>query len=64
MLFLTRILSGRSEGSLAAVVGIELPRLIHDVLRSEPGVIEAFEKVYGTKDLLVSFDAVNVTFPK
>ncbi|KAJ9127729.1 hypothetical protein QFC24_000012 [Naganishia onofrii] len=32
-------------------------------IRSEPGVIEAFEKVYGTKDLLVSFDAVNVTFP-
>lgn len=33
-------------------------------LASEPGVVTAFEKVYGTKDLIVSFDAVNVTFPK
>ncbi|KAL8279770.1 hypothetical protein RQP46_007865 [Phenoliferia psychrophenolica] len=32
-------------------------------IRSEPGVISAFEKVYGTEDLIVSFDAVNVTFP-
>ncbi|KAJ9113566.1 hypothetical protein QFC20_001917 [Naganishia adeliensis] len=32
-------------------------------VRSEPGVVSAFEKVYGTKDLIVSFDAINVTFP-
>lgn len=30
---------------------------------SEPGVIHAFEQVYGTPDLLVSFDAVNMQFP-
>jgi hypothetical protein len=33
-------------------------------VRGEPGVIEAFEKVYNDKDLLVSFDAINFTFPK
>ena len=32
-------------------------------IRQEPGVVEAFERVYDTKDLLVSFDAMNVTFP-
>ncbi|KAH8901715.1 hypothetical protein GQ53DRAFT_851727 [Thozetella sp. PMI_491] len=31
-------------------------------IRSEPGVINAFEKVYATKDLIVSFDAVNYGF--
>lgn len=33
-------------------------------IRGEPGVINAFEKIYGTEDLLVSFDAVNFGFPK
>jgi hypothetical protein len=33
-------------------------------VRGEPGVVEAFEKVYNDKDLLVSFDAINFTFPK
>ncbi|KAK4954199.1 hypothetical protein LTR10_007628 [Elasticomyces elasticus] len=32
-------------------------------VRSEPGVIDAFEKVYDDADLIVSFDAINVTFP-
>ncbi|EWZ30196.1 uncharacterized protein FOBCDRAFT_263786 [Fusarium oxysporum Fo47] len=32
-------------------------------IRQEPGVIEAFERVYDTKDLIVSFDAVNTSFP-
>ncbi|CAK7204854.1 hypothetical protein SEUCBS139899_007616 [Sporothrix eucalyptigena] len=32
-------------------------------IRTEPGVVEAFEKVYGDKDLIVSFDAVNFGFP-
>lgn len=30
-------------------------------VRSEPGVVGAFEKLYGTEDLIVSFDAVNVS---
>jgi hypothetical protein len=33
-------------------------------LRQEPGVVGAFEKVYGTDDLIVSFDAVNISFAK
>ncbi|KAH6898321.1 hypothetical protein B0T10DRAFT_504891 [Thelonectria olida] len=31
-------------------------------IRSEPGVVGAFEQVYDTQDLLVSFDAINVGF--
>lgn len=31
-------------------------------IRSEPGVIAAFEKVYNTPDLIVSFDAINIGF--
>ncbi|EHA46828.1 hypothetical protein MGG_08779 [Pyricularia oryzae 70-15] len=31
-------------------------------IRSERGVVEAFEQVYGTEDLLVSFDAINYGF--
>ncbi|KAJ5536247.1 hypothetical protein N7513_009433 [Penicillium frequentans] len=32
-------------------------------IRSEPKVIEAFEKVYDDQELIVSFDAVNFTLP-
>ncbi|KAM0547542.1 hypothetical protein ACHAPJ_010286 [Fusarium lateritium] len=31
--------------------------------RQEPGVLEAFEKIWGTNELTVSFDTINVTFP-
>jgi hypothetical protein len=31
-------------------------------VRSAPGVIEAFEKVFNTPDLIVSFDAINISF--
>ncbi|KAJ9092027.1 hypothetical protein QFC21_007007 [Naganishia friedmannii] len=31
-------------------------------VRQEPGVMGAFETVYGTEDLIVSFDAVNISF--
>jgi hypothetical protein len=31
--------------------------------RMEPGVLSAFSTLWGTDDLLVSFDALNVTFP-
>lgn len=31
--------------------------------RQEPGVIDAFTKLWGTDELLVSFDAMNITFP-
>ncbi|CAG8070561.1 unnamed protein product [Penicillium olsonii] len=32
-------------------------------VRSEPGVIGAFEKIYDSEDLIVSFDAINIQFP-
>ncbi|CZT45027.1 uncharacterized protein RSE6_05300 [Rhynchosporium secalis] len=31
--------------------------------RMEPGVLKVFEEVWGTSELLVSFDSLNVTFP-
>lgn len=31
--------------------------------RAEPGVVNAFAKVWGTDELLVSFDSLNITFP-
>ena len=31
--------------------------------KSEPGVIEPFSKLWGTDELLVSFDTVNITLP-
>ncbi|KAK7202668.1 hypothetical protein BZA70DRAFT_100379 [Myxozyma melibiosi] len=33
-------------------------------VRAEPGVISTFERIYNTEDLIVSFDAINVSFPK
>lgn len=33
-------------------------------IRGERGVVGAFEQVYDTKDLIVSFDALNLSFPK
>ncbi|KAM0789599.1 hypothetical protein ACM66B_000407 [Microbotryomycetes sp. NB124-2] len=33
-------------------------------VRTEPGVVGAFEKVYNTEDLIVSFDVVNIQWPK
>ncbi|KAH8929797.1 hypothetical protein BT69DRAFT_1276014 [Atractiella rhizophila] len=32
--------------------------------RCEPGVIDAYKKLWGTAELLVSFDAINVSLPK
>lgn len=31
--------------------------------RMEPGVVGAFEALWGTEELLVSFDSLNITFP-
>ncbi|KAK4054337.1 hypothetical protein OIO90_003570 [Microbotryomycetes sp. JL221] len=33
-------------------------------VRSEPDVIDVFAKIFGTEDLLTSFDAVNVSLPR
>jgi hypothetical protein len=32
-------------------------------IRQEPGVVDAFAKAYDTDDLIVSFDAINASFP-
>ncbi|KAM3064989.1 hypothetical protein ACMFMG_001197 [Clarireedia jacksonii] len=32
--------------------------------RTEPGVIEIFEKLWGTKELLCSFDGMNISLPR
>lgn len=32
-------------------------------IRQEPGVVEAFARVYDTPDLIVSFDGINMAFP-
>lgn len=32
-------------------------------IRQEPGVLDAFAKVWGTDELLVSFDSLNITLP-
>lgn len=32
-------------------------------VRQEPNVVKAFETVYGTEDLIVSFDTLNINFP-
>lgn len=33
-------------------------------IRTEPGVVNAFATVYGTEDLIASFDSINITFPR
>ena len=41
--------------------GVSHKKWVWDI-RGEPGVIDAFEKVYDDKDLIVSFDVVDVGF--
>ena len=33
------------------------------ILVSEPGIIRAFEQIWGTEDLIGSFDGMNVSLP-
>ncbi|KAJ6455871.1 hypothetical protein C8R45DRAFT_1036001 [Mycena sanguinolenta] len=42
--------------------GVVHEKFMWDV-RMEPGVIEPFAKIWGTPDLLVSFDSLNITLP-
>ncbi|SGY15374.1 BQ5605_C013g07350 [Microbotryum silenes-dioicae] len=46
-----------------ADVDLDLAQSFTWAVRSEPNVIGAFEKLFDTEDLLVSFDAVNVSLP-
>jgi len=51
-----------NKGGLYNAYGVGHEDWVWDV-RCEPGVIRCFEELYGTKELLVSFDGANVTFP-
>lgn len=42
--------------------GVVHEKFMWDV-RQEPGVLEAFQKIWGTDELLVSFDSLNITLP-
>ncbi|KAB8269029.1 hypothetical protein BDV30DRAFT_251775 [Aspergillus minisclerotigenes] len=51
-----------NEKGMCLQYAVTHEKFVWDV-RSEPGVVETFEKVYNDKDLIVSFDAVNFGFP-
>ncbi|KAG8626803.1 hypothetical protein KVT40_005748 [Elsinoe batatas] len=51
-----------NEKGMCAGYGLPHEKFTWDI-RAEPGVVDAFAKVYDTEDLIVSFDAVNFTFP-
>ncbi|KAL4968217.1 uncharacterized protein BDV14DRAFT_197000 [Aspergillus stella-maris] len=51
-----------NEKGMCLHYGVAHEKFVWDV-RSEPGVLDAFEKVYNDKDLIVSFDAINFGFP-
>jgi len=51
-----------NEKGLCFAYGITHEDFAWDI-RAEPGVVGAFEKVFDTDDLIVSFDGFNFTFP-
>ncbi|KAL2830718.1 hypothetical protein BJY01DRAFT_254526 [Aspergillus pseudoustus] len=51
-----------NEKGMILGYGMAHEKFVWDI-RQEPGIIEPFERVYDTKDLLVSFDSVNASFP-
>lgn len=51
-----------NEKGMCFGYGIAHEQWVWDI-RQEPGVVEAFEKVYEDKDLIVSFDTVGFGFP-
>ncbi|KAJ1325430.1 phytanoyl-CoA hydroxylase [Microdochium nivale] len=51
-----------NEKGLCFAYGITHEDFAWDI-RAEPGVVGAFEKVFDTEDLIVSFDGFNFTFP-
>lgn len=52
-----------NEKGMILNYGVTHEQWVWDI-RGEPGVIDAFAKVYGDEDLIVSFDVVNVGFAK
>lgn len=51
-----------SERGMLGFYGVAHEDFVWD-MRAEPGVIAAFETIFDTEDLIVSFDQINVTFP-
>ncbi|KAJ5810714.1 uncharacterized protein N7503_002932 [Penicillium pulvis] len=51
-----------NEKGMCLHYGLSHESFVWDV-RSEPGVVDAFEKIYDDEDLIVSFDAINFQFP-
>ncbi|KAL4876329.1 hypothetical protein BJY04DRAFT_231671 [Aspergillus karnatakaensis] len=52
-----------NEKGMILAYGVTHEKWVWDI-RGEPGVIDAFAKVYDDEDLIVSFDVVNVQFAK
>lgn len=66
MAYRTRFVSSPSSSHPASLIDLVPSLRVQSFtwgVRSESGVIEVFEKLFGTEDLLVSFDAVNVSLP-
>ncbi|KAJ6018287.1 hypothetical protein N7451_001666 [Penicillium sp. IBT 35674x] len=51
-----------NEKGMCLHYGLSHGRFVWDV-PSEPGVVDAFQKIYNDEDLIVSFDAINFQFP-
>ncbi|KAF7596866.1 hypothetical protein BBP40_011911 [Aspergillus hancockii] len=51
-----------NEKGMILDYGVTHEQWVWDI-RGEPGVVDAFAKVYDDEDLIVSFDVVNVQFP-
>jgi ectoine hydroxylase-related dioxygenase (phytanoyl-CoA dioxygenase family) len=52
----------QSQINTFAAYGVAHEKFMWDA-RMEPGVLAAFAELWGTDELLVSFDALNITFP-
>jgi hypothetical protein len=50
------------RGGLINRYGVGHEQFVWDI-RGEPGVVDAFSKIWGTSELLVSFDAINLSLP-
>jgi hypothetical protein len=51
-----------NEKGMCLAYAVTHEKFVWDV-RTEPGVLDTFRKVYNDKDLIVSFDAVGFGFP-
>lgn len=59
----TKNLPWHVRGGLYFKYGIGHEQFVWD-LKSEPGLVDKFEQVWGTKELLVSYDGINLSLPE